>query len=384
MSRDYYDVLGVKRDADEAALKAAYRKLAVKFHPDKNPGDKSAEQKFKEINEAYDVLKDGQKRAAYDRFGHAAFEQGGMGAAGRGGAGAGDFHGSFGDIFEEIFGDFMGGGRRGQNGAGGAMSRGSDLRFDIEISLEEAFQGKQIKVRVPTNVVCEDCRGTGAENGSQPVTCSNCRGAGKVRASQGFFTVERTCTTCQGTGQVIERPCRGCSGAGRKHKDKNLSVNVPTGVEDGMRIRVAGEGEAGLRGGSPGDLYLFVSIRPHKLFKREGPHLYCRVPINLTTAALGGEFEVPTIDAGRARITIPPGTQTGQQFRLRSKGMNSVRNGQRGDMYVEVMVETPVNLNKKQEELLRSFEAEGQASRNSPQSEGFFSRIKEFWDELRQ
>jgi molecular chaperone DnaJ len=385
MARDYYEVLGVKRDADEAALKSAYRKLAMKLHPDKNPNDKTAEQKFKELNEAYDVLKDGQKRAAYDRFGHAAFEQGGMGSAG-GGGGQG-FSGNFGDIFEEIFGDFMGGGsadgRRGRGG-GAAMTRGADLRYDLEISLEEAFNGKPVTVRVPTNIVCEDCHGTGAEGSAKPVTCNNCKGAGKVRATQGFFTVERTCMTCQGTGQTIDKPCKGCSGSGRKHREKSLSVNIPAGVEDGMRIRVAGEGEAGLRGGTPGDLYIFVSIRPHRIFRREGAHLHCRAPIALTTAALGGDFEVPTIDGGRARITIPAGTQTGQQFRLRSKGMSHVRGGQRGDMYVEVLVETPVNLTKKQEELLRNFDAEGKSRSNSPQSEGFFSRIKEFWDDLTQ
>ena len=375
--RDYYEVLGVARDADEKTLKSAFRKLAVKHHPDKNPGDAEAEQRFKDVNEAYDILKDPEKRAAYDRFGHAAFQGGGPGAAG-GGRGFGGF-GGFSDIFDEIFQEF-GGARRG-GGSGGA-GRGADLRFDMEISLEDAFAGKQATVRAPSTETCDVCEGTGAAPGTKPVTCGTCRGSGKVRAQQGFFTIERTCPTCGGVGRVIETPCEACGGAGRTRRDKTLQVAIPAGVEDGTRIRLAGEGEAGLRGGPPGDLYLFLTLTPHPVFQREAADIYCRVPIPMTRAALGGQIEAPTIDGGRARIAIPKGAQTGQQFRLRGKGMSILRSDQRGDMYVEIRVETPMNLTRRQEELLRAFEAECGGD-TSPESEGFFARVRDLWDDLR-
>ena len=374
--QDYYELLGVNRGANADELKKAYRKLAMQYHPDRNPGDKAAEQKFKEINEAYDVLKDEQKRAAYDRFGHAAFEQGG----GRG-PGAGDFGfaGGFADIFDEMFGEFMGG-RRG----GGGAQRGADLRYNLEISLEDAFGGKQASIRVPTAATCESCAGTGAEAGSKPTTCKTCHGHGKVRATQGFFTIERTCPTCHGQGQTIERPCRACGGQGRVRRERSLNVNIPAGVEDGTRIRLAGEGEAGMRGAPPGDLYIFLSLSPHRFFQRDGANLHCRVPIPMTTAALGGTIEVPTIDGGRARVNVPAGAQTGHQFRLKHKGMSVLRSQNRGDLFIEAVVETPVNLNKKQQELLREFEKTINPKETSPQSAGFFSRVKQFWDDLRE
>ena len=371
--RDYYDVLGVGQRADEGELKKAYRKLAMQYHPDRNPGDSEAEQKFKELNEAYDVLKDKQKRAAYDRFGHDAFSNGagGAGAHGFGAGGAG-----FADIFDEMFGDFMGA-RGGQSARGGA-----DLRYNMEISMEEAFTGKSAQIRVPTSVTCDACSGSGAEKGSSPTTCSSCQGRGRVRAQQGFFTIERTCPTCQGVGRIIEDPCDVCSGAGRVHREKTLQVNVPAGVDDGTRIRLAGEGEAGLRGGPTGDLYIFISVAPHSLFQRDGTNIYCKVPIPMTTASLGGSVEVPVIDGGKARVTVPAGAQTGQRFRLKHKGMCGLRGSSRGDMYVEMEVETPVNLTRRQKDLLREFESEGEGRATSPQSEGFFSKVREFWDDL--
>ncbi len=376
-NRDFYEVLGVDRGADQDAIKKSYRKLAMKDHPDRNPGDAEAERKFKEVNEAYDVLKDDQKRAAYDRFGHAAFEQG----AGPAGAGAGgfDFGAGFADIFDEMFGEFMG--QRGDRRA--SSGRGADLRYNMKISLADAFKGKQATIRVPTSVSCEACHGSGAEAGSRPMTCPTCRGIGKVRAQQGFFTIERTCPGCGGSGQVIEKPCRACSGSGRVQKEKTLSVNVPSGVEDGTRIRLSGEGEAGLRGAPPGDLYLFVSVTPHPVFERDGADLFCRVPIPMTKATLGGNIEVPTVDGNRARVNIPAGTQSGHRFRLRGKGMSVLRSSVRGDMYIEATVETPVNLTRRQKELLKEFEAAGDKhSPTSPQSEGFFAKVKELWDDL--
>lgn len=373
--RDFYEVLGVARSASADELKTAYRKLAMKHHPDRNPGDKTAEQNFKEINEAYDVLKDDQKRAAYDRFGHAAFEQGGP----RGPADFG-FSGGFADIFDEMFGEFMGGGRRSQGGP----SRGSDLRYNLEISLEEAFRGKQTTIRVQTLVACEQCKGSGAEAGSRPIACPTCYGRGRVRAQQGFFTIERPCATCQGAGRVIENPCKACGGQGRARREKTLSVNIPAGVEDGTRIRLASEGEAGIRGAPPGDLYIFTSVRQHRIFQREGANLYCRVPIPITTAALGGTIEVPSLDGSRARVTVPPGTQSGHTFRLRSKGMTVLRSAARGDMLIEAVVETPRNLNKRQQELLREFEKAGESSKTHPESEGFFAKVKEFFEDLRE
>jgi molecular chaperone DnaJ len=377
--RDYYEVLGVGRSADEKELKSAFRKLAKQHHPDANPDSKASEQKFKEINEAYDVLKDPQKRAAYDRFGHRAFE-GGMGGQGpfaHGGFGP-EFTSSMSDIFEDLFGEFMGGRRGGGRRQGSGSQRGSDLRYNMEISLTEAYSGKTAQIRVPSSVTCEICGGKGAKSGSSPKTCPTCQGSGAVRQSSGFFTVERTCQTCQGRGQVISDPCINCHGAGRLTKERTLSVNIPAGVEDGTRIRLAGEGEAGLRGGPTGDLYIFLSIKPHEFFQRDGADLFCRVPISMTVAALGGEIEVPTIDGKKARLAVPEGTQAGKQFRLRSKGMPVLRSGQAGDMYIQVSVETPVNLSRRQKELLKEFEQE--AKDNSPQSEGFFARAKAFWD----
>jgi molecular chaperone DnaJ len=347
----------------------------MKHHPDRNPGDKSAEQKFKEINEAYDILKDDQKRAAYDRFGHAAFEQGGA-------RGPGDFgfSGGFADIFDEMFGEFMGGGRRGQGGP----SRGSDLRYNLEISLDEAFRGKQTTIRAQTLVACDQCKGGGAEAGSRPIACPTCYGRGRVRAQQGFFTIERTCTTCQGAGRVIDNPCKACGGQGRTRREKTLSVNIPAGVEDGTRIRLGGEGEAGVRGALAGDLYMFISVTPHRIFQRDGANIYCRVPIPFTTAALGGTIEVPSVDGSRARVTVPAGTQSGHQFRLRGKGMTVLRSPARGDMFIEATVETPVNLNKRQQELLREFEKAGEGGKTHPESEGFFAKVKEFFEDLRE
>jgi len=379
--RDYYDILGVGRDASAEELKKSFRKLAMQHHPDRNPGDKSAEHKFKELNEAYDVLKDEQKRAAYDRFGHAAFEGGAGPGAGPGAGAHGfdfNFTSGFADIFDEMFGDFMGGSRT-ATGSG----RGTDLRYNLEISLEEAFAGKQTKIRVPTSVTCEECSGAGAAKGSRPVTCPSCHGRGKVRSQQGIFTVERTCPNCHGGGRVIENPCPACGGAGRVRREKTLSVSIPAGVEEGTRIRLAGEGEAGMRGAPAGDLYIFLSISPHRFFQREGANIFCRVPIEMTTAALGGTIEVPTIEGKRARVTVPAGTQSGRQFRLRGKGMSVLRSHGRGDMYIEVAVETPVNLTKRQREVLEEFAKAGGGKSHSPESEGFFSKVKELWEDLK-
>jgi molecular chaperone DnaJ len=371
--QDFYDVLGVSKSATADEIKKAYRKLAMRYHPDHNAGDKGAEQKFKDLNEAYDVLKDDQKRAAYDRFGHAAFDQ----TAGRGPGDFG-FAGGFADIFDEMFGEFMGGGRR-QAGP----SRGSDLRYNLELTLEEAFRGKQATIRVATLGVCEACHGSGAEAGARPVTCGACHGRGRIRAQQGFFTVERPCANCHGAGRIIEKPCRSCAGQGRTRREKTLSVNIPPGVEDGTRIRLAGEGEVGVRGASPGDLYIFVSVAPHRIFQRDGANIYCRVPLPITTAALGGAIEVPSVDGSRARVTVPAGTQTGHQFRLKGKGMSVLRSAARGDMFIEAVVETPRNLTRRQQELLREFEKEG-TGRTHPESEGFFARVKEFFEDLRE
>ena len=374
--RDFYEILGVDRSADGETLKKAYRKMAMNLHPDRNPGDKEAEARFKEVNEAYEVLKDGEKRAAYDRFGHAAFEQGAGGPGGPGTAGF-DFAGGFADIFDEMFGEFVGGRRGGQRAA-----RGADLRYNLDISLEDAFHGRQVEIRVPSTIACDSCKGSGAESGAQPVVCPSCQGAGKIRAQQGFFTIERTCPTCQGKGRIIENPCRKCAGSGRVHRDKKLSVNIPQGVEDGTRIRLAGEGEAGVRGAPPGDLYIFLTIEPHRLFQREGTDIFCRVPIAMHTAALGGSIEVPTIEGSRAKLSVPAGTQSGQQFRLRGKGMTMLRSKTRGDMYVEAITETPINLTRKQKELLKEFAEAGSTKSYSPEAEGFFGKVKEFWDDL--
>ena len=374
--RDFYEILGVERTASADAIKKAYRTLAMQCHPDRNPGDKDAESRFKQLSEAYDILKDEQKRAAYDRFGHAAFENGN----GNGGFGFRPGSGGFADIFDEMFGEFMGRGR-----GGATRGRGADLRYNMEIDLEEAFTGKAATVRVPTSTACEECNGSGGEKGTQATTCPTCHGSGKLRASQGFFLVERTCASCQGAGKIIEKPCRACHGSGRVRKDKTLSVTIPAGVEDGTRIRLAGEGEAGIRGAPPGDLYIFLTVKPHPLFIRDGADIHCRVPVQMTAAALGGSIEVPAIDGSRAKISIPAGTQTGARFRLRSKGMNVLRTNQRGDMYVQVSVEVPVNLTKRQKELLEEFDkAGGKGKSHSPESEGFFAKVKELWQELKE
>src|SRR5579864_5304111 len=375
--QDFYEILGVSKSADADELKRSYRKLAMQYHPDRNPGDKAAEQKFKDVNEAYDILKDDQKRAAYDRFGHAAFENGSRGPGDFGFAGG--FSGGFADIFEEMFGA-MGGGRRTQAGP----SRGSDLRYNIEVSLEDAFRGKQTTVRVATFVHCDSCKGSGAEAGSRPTSCRTCHGHGRVRSQQGFFTVERPCPTCQGSGQTIDKPCKSCAGQGRVRREKTLAVNIPPGVEDGPRIRLAGEGEVGLHGAAAGDLYIFVGIAPHPIFQRDGANIFCRVPIPFTTAALGGTIEVPTVEGSRTKVTVPAGTQSGHQFRLRGKGMTVLRSQARGDMYIHAVVETPVNLSKRQQELLREFEKEGENHKTHPESEGFFARVKEFFEDLRE
>ena len=383
--RDYYETLGVERAASEQDLKSAFRRLAKEHHPDKNPGDKAAEQKFKELNEAYEALKDPQKRAAYDRFGHAAFDGTGAGRGGPGGFGP-DFASSMSDIFDDLFGEFMGG-RRGPGqagaGAGGqrgrsARERGADLRYNMEISLNEAYAGKTAQIRVPASVGCETCSGTGAKAGTKPTSCHTCGGAGKVRASQGFFTIERTCPSCQGRGEVIDDPCPGCSGSGRVTKERTLSVNIPAGVEDGTRIRLAGEGEAGLRGGPAGDLYIFLSIKPHAFFQRDGADIFCKVPIAMTTAALGGNIEVPTLEGQPTRVRVPEGTETGKQFRLKGKGMPVLRQKVTGDLYIQVDVETPKSLTKRQRELLAEFERES-PKETSPESHGFFAKVKDFF-----
>ncbi|MPZ58623.1 MAG: molecular chaperone DnaJ [Rhizobiales bacterium] len=368
---DYYELLGVSRTAGDVDLKAAFRKLAMQHHPDRNPGDSGCEHRFKEINEAYEVLKDPQKRAAYDRFGHAAFEHG----MGNGPGFGADFASAFSDIFDDLFGM---GARRGR---GSGRERGADLRFNMEITLEEAYFGKTAQVRLPTPVICEDCSGTGAHAGTKPRTCAHCGGQGKIRHAQGFFTLERTCPICGGRGQVIENPCPTCAGAGRVTRERTLSVNIPAGVEDGTRIRLAGEGEAGVRGGSPGDLYIFLSIEAHPFFQRDGADLHCRVPISMVTAALGGEFEVPAIEGAMTRVKVPAGTQSGRRFRLQSKGMPVLRSKQTGDMYVQVVVETPQKLTKRQKELLAEFDRLS-STETQPEAVGFFSRVKDFFDSL--
>mgnify|MGYP002631985097 CR=1 FL=1 len=374
--QDYYELLGVERGADAAALKKSYRQAAMKHHPDRNPGDSEAEQKFKEINEAYDVLKDSNKRAAYDQYGHAAFEHGGQRGQGRSSGGF-----DFSDVFEEFFGDIMGSGGRRQQGGRGGMQRGADIRFDLEVTLEEAFQGKTETIKVPTTESCKPCSGSGAEEGSEPEVCDSCGGHGKVRTTQGFFMVERTCPRCQGSGRVILKPCNTCRGAGRVHKEKSLSVKIPKGVDDGQRIRLSGEGEAGLKGGPSGDLYIFLKILPHEIFQRENEMLFCAIPIPMVHATLGGDIEVPTMDGKMARISVPAGTQTGRQFRLRGKGMPAVNSSHVGDMVIEVTVETPVNLTKRQKEILKDFAEEG-GDKINPQSSGFFAKVKDLWEDL--
>jgi len=378
--RDFYEVLGVARGASADELKKAYRTKAKELHPDRNSDNPNAEAQFKEVNEAYDVLKDADKKAAYDRFGHAAFE-GGMGGGGRGRpgqGGQGDFASAFSDVFEDLFGDFMGG-RGGPQRS--RAQRGSDLRYNLRVTLEESFKGVQKTINVPTSIACDTCRGTGAEGGAEPVTCPTCSGMGKVRAQQGFFTIERTCPTCNGMGQTIKNPCKSCGGAGRVEQERALSVNIPAGVETGTRIRLAGEGEAGLRGGPSGDLYIFIEVKEHAIFQREGVHLFCRVPVTMPTAAMGGEVEVPTIDGGKSRVKVPAGSQTGKQMRLRGKGMPALRGGGSGDMLIELAVETPVNLTSRQKELLREFEKLSED--NNPEGSSFFSKVRSFWEGMK-
>ncbi|MGB3553155.1 MAG: molecular chaperone DnaJ [Jannaschia sp.] len=385
--RDYYETLGVARGANADDIKKAFRQKAKELHPDRNSDNPNAEAQFKEANEAYDVLKDAERKAAYDRFGHAAFE-GGMGGGGPrrgpgGPQGQGDFASAFSDVFEDLFGDFMGGQPGGARGGGRARAaRGSDLRYNMRISLEEAFAGQQKSISVPTSVRCTKCDGKGTEGASEPATCPTCSGMGKVRAQQGFFTVERTCPTCSGAGQIIKNPCAQCGGGGRVEKERQLSVNVPAGVETGTRIRLSGEGEAGLRGGPTGDLYIFIEVEEHPIFQRDGSNLYCHVPVSMTAAALGGEVEVPTIDGGRSRVKVPSGSQTGRQMRLRSKGMPALRGGPAGDMFIELAIETPVNLTSRQKDLLREFEKVD--ADNNPQGDSFFRKVKGFWDGMTQ
>jgi len=383
--RDYYDILGVAKGASADEIKKGFRKKAKELHPDSNSDNPDAEAQFKEANEAYDVLKNAEKKAAYDRFGHAAFENGMGSGGGRGpggpGGGNGDFSSAFSDVFDDLFGAFMGG--RGQQGGGRQRaSRGADLRYNLRVSLEEAFSGLHKTIKVPTSVSCTSCDGSGAEGGVEPTTCPTCSGMGKVRAQQGFFTVERSCPTCSGLGQIIKNPCKTCHGHGRIEKDRSLSVNIPAGVETGTRIRLAGEGEAGLRGGPPGDLYIFVEVSAHDLFERDGNNLYCRVPVSMAKAALGGAIEVPTIDGGRGRVQIPEGSQSGRQMRLRSKGMPALRGGGVGDMFIELAVETPVSLTARQKEILREFEDLSEDTTN-PESRSFFSSVKGFWDGMK-
>ena len=368
--RDYYEVLSVTKTVTEVELKAAFRKKAMEHHPDKNPGDKMAEVRFKEVNEAYQCLSDPQKRAAYDRHGHAAFEQGGGGGGGP--FGGGFSGGGMGDIFEDLFGEVFGG-RRG--GGGGGRERGADLRHNLEITLDDAFHGKAATIKVPTSITCEACSGSGAKPGSKPKKCATCGGHGRVRATQGFFAIERTCHVCHGRGETIDDPCRSCMGAGRVTRERTLSISIPAGVEDGTRIRLSGEGEAGVRGGPAGDLYVFLSVKPHGLYQRDGADLFARVPLSMVAAALGTDISVPTLDGSEAKVKIPEGTQSGKQFRIRGKGMPVLRSKDRGDLFIQAVVETPQNLTKRQKELLREFES-GSSPVTQPEAEGFFARIR--------
>ncbi|CAM3762984.1 molecular chaperone DnaJ [Parendozoicomonas haliclonae] len=375
--RDYYEVLGVARDTSDKEMKKAYRRLAMKFHPDRNPGDKEAEDKFKEVNEAFEILSDPQKRAAYDQYGHAGVDPN-MGGAGGFGGGFGG--GNFGDIFGDVFGDIFGGGGSGRGHS--SVQRGADLRYNLELDLEEAVRGVEKKIRIPTLVSCKTCDGSGAKKGTSPVTCTTCGGVGQVRMQQGFFAVQQTCPDCHGTGKMIKDPCPDCHGQGRVQEYKTLSVKVPKGVDTGDRIRLTGEGEAGVNGGPAGDLYVQVEVREHKIFHRDGKHLYCEVPITFTDAALGGEMEVPTLD-GKVKLKIPAETQTGKMFRLRGKGVEPVRGGAQGDLICKVVVETPVNLTSRQKELLNELQATFEGDhKHSPQKRGFFDGVKKFFDDM--
>jgi molecular chaperone DnaJ len=373
--RDYYTVLGLSRECTEEDIKKSYRKLAMKYHPDRNPDDRSAEEKFKEAKEAYEVLSDARKRAAYDQFGHAGVDpSSGMGARGYGGPeGFGGFADAFGDIFGEIFG-------QGRGGRGNGVFRGADLRYNLELTLEEAARGTEVKIRIPALEECETCHGSGAKPGTSSKQCPTCHGRGEVRVSQGFFSIQQTCPQCHGTGKVIPEPCTTCHGAGRVKKSKTLSVKIPAGVDQDDRIRLTGEGEAGVNGGPPGDLYVVVNLKPHPVFQREGADLHCEMPISFGTAALGGELEIPTLD-GHASIKIPPETQTGQVFRLKNKGIRPVRGSAIGDLYCHVVVETPVKLTARQKELLREFEAinDQDPEAHSPRAKSFFDKVREFF-----
>jgi molecular chaperone DnaJ len=386
MSDDYYKTLGADKSASADELKKAYRKLAMKYHPDRNKDNPEAEKKFKEINQAYDILKDEEKRAAYDRYGAAAFD-GSMGGGGGGGGfgGFGGGAGGFSDIFEDVFSEFMGGGR-GAGRGGSRATRGSDMQYTMEISLEDAFTGVEKTIKIPINQTCDGCSGSGAAAGAGETTCSTCNGAGSMRAQQGFFTVQRACPTCHGAGRVIKDPCKKCSGSGLTRKEKTLKVKIPPGVDTGKRIRLGGEGEAGQRGGPSGDLYVLLVVKPHKFFQRDGSNLHCRVPVKMTTALVGGEIEVPTISGTKTRVKVPAGTQSGQQFRLKSKGMPDLRSSHFGDMYIEARVETPVNLTKKQKDLIEQLDAtmDGKAAaKHSPETTGFFGKMREIWDDLK-
>lgn len=371
--RDYYEVLGVSKDVSNQELKKAYRRVAMKYHPDRNPDDAQAEDKFKEASEAYEVLSDPQKKAAYDQFGHAGVE----GQAGMGGGAQG--FGSFSDIFSDVFGDIFGGAGGGRRGG---PARGSDLRYTLDLSLEEAVKGTTVKIKVPTLVACNTCGGNGAKPGSSPLSCSTCGGIGQVRMQQGFFSVQQACPNCRGKGTIISDPCRDCHGHGRKEETKTLSVKVPPGVDNGDRIRLASEGEAGLDGGPPGDLYVQVSVKEHEFFQRDGKNLYCEVPISLFDACLGGELEVPTLD-GRLKLKVPAETQTGKLFRMRGKGVVPVRGGAAGDLLCRVVVETPVNLSKKQKELLQDLRDSMKGHKNSPKQESWFEGMKNFFGDMK-
>ena len=373
--KDFYEILGVSRDASSEEIKKSYRKLAMKYHPDHHKGDKEAETKFKEVSAAYEILKDPQKKAAYDQYGHDAFKQGGMG----GPQGFGDFAGGFSDIFEEFFGGNFGSSSRRRG-----PTRGSDLRYNMSVSLQDAFLGKKSKIRIPSHVGCDLCSATGSADKSGPSICSTCNGNGKVRSTSGFFSIERPCPTCGGEGSSIKNPCLKCSGTGQIKKQKTISVTIPAGVDTGTRIRIAGEGEPGQRGSGNGDLYIFVNVQPDKIFEREEENIFCEIPISIITAILGGEIDVPTIEGKKARLTVPPGTQSETQFRLKGKGMSILRQKSRGDMYVETNVEIPVNLTKKQKLILEEFEKEGGTTKaHSPKSQSFFQKIKEVWEDLR-
>jgi molecular chaperone DnaJ len=373
--RDYYDVLGVNKSASPEDIKSAYRKLAVKYHPDKNPGDKAAEDKFKEASEAYGILSDKSKKENYDNFGHAAFENGGGGQGGFGGFGG--FGGSdFSDIFEDFFGDFGGGGRR--NSRRSSSNRGSDLRYDLSITLEEAYLGKKQNIQFSSSDKCGTCKGNGSKPGFSADRCTYCGGNGKVRSNQGFFTVQQTCPQCSGSGEEITNPCNDCGGSGNKQTSKKISVTIPKGVDDGTRIRLAGKGEAGSRGGANGDLYLFINVKSHELFKRSDENLFFEFPISIADAALGTTIEIPTIDGGKAKIKIPEGTQSGKQFRLKGKGMPYMRGSGTGDLYVQINTEVPISLNKEQKELLEKFR-EIENEKSNPSIKQFFKKAKSFW-----